>query len=141
METIDELQLRDENIHPDEKVLQTVLGKSYAAYIKLLELLKQNEMSHEWRYYRDGKAWLCKIQKKKKTIIWMSAWNGFMKATIYFPIRLLDHVFDLDISKKQKEAIKTAKEVGKSKPCTFEIRDTKIFGDLEKVMLLKIKSK
>ena len=23
----------------------------------------------QWRYYKDGKAWLCKVQKKKKTIV------------------------------------------------------------------------
>ena len=141
MEATAELQLGDEKIYPDENVLKSVLEDSYKAYTSLLKLLEDNEMTHEWRYYNDGKAWLCKIQNKKKTIIWMSVWNGFMNATIYFPKRLLDQVLNLDISQNQKDIIKATKDVGKSKPCTFEIRKVEILEDLEKVMKWKIKSR
>ncbi len=39
METINNIELRDESIYPDENVLQSVLGKSYELYDMLLELL------------------------------------------------------------------------------------------------------
>jgi hypothetical protein len=75
METINNIELRDESIYPDEKVLRSVLGKSYESYAMLLEIYNMNELISEWRYYHDGKAWLCKVQKKKRTIVWMSAWK------------------------------------------------------------------
>lgn len=56
METINNIELRDENIYPDEKVLEKILGESYDAYCSLLNLYGENNLSHEWRYYRDGKA-------------------------------------------------------------------------------------
>ena len=90
METINNIELRDENIYPDEKILESILGESYEAYEKLLGLFDRNEMTHEWRYYRDGKAWLCKVQRKKRTIVWMSAWKGFMQAVVYFPEKYQD---------------------------------------------------
>jgi hypothetical protein len=85
METVNRIELGDESIYPDEQVLEGVLGDSYTAYCELLKLFDANQMEYDWRYYHDGKAWLCKVQKKKKTIVWMSAWKGYMQATIYFP--------------------------------------------------------
>lgn len=141
METINNIELRDEKIYPDNKVLSSVLGQSYKVYMDLLDLFDRNEMNYEWRYYRDGKAWLCKVQKKKKTIVWMSAWENYMQATIYFPERLLDKVLELDIKDATRDKIMSTKNVGKSKPCIFEIREEEILIDFEKVMKLKIESK
>lgn len=141
METINNIELTNKEIYPDETVLEAVLGESYSSLVKLLELFDSNEMTHEWKYYNDGKAWLCKVQKKKKTIVWMSAWKGFMKATIYVPLRLLDDVLALDIENVVKEHISGTKNVGKSKPCTFEVRDDGVLIDFEKVMLFKINVK
>ena len=139
METINNIELKDENIYPDEKVLSNILGKSYSTYTNLLKLFDSHEMNYEWRYYHDGKAWLCKVQKKKKTIVWMSAWKGFMQAAIYFPERLLDKIMELDIEDGQKKKIINTKNVGKSKPCIFEIHSYEILSDFEKVMKLKLK--
>ena len=141
METIKTVELRDETIYPDNDVIRSVLGQSFEAYLSLLDLYNDYELVTEWRYYKDGKAWLCKVQKKKKTIIWMSAWKGYMQAAIYFPVRLLDEALKLDISEERKEKILKTKNVGKSKPCIFEIRKQDDLLDLEKVMLFKIKSK
>jgi len=138
MESINNIELREENIYPDEMVLRSILGQSYKIYVDLLELFQKNEMNYEWRYYHDGKAWLCKVQKKKKTVVWMSAWKGFVQATIYFPLKFLESVLALDISEKTKEKITNTKNVGKSKPCIFEIRSKEILTDFEKVMNLKV---
>jgi len=141
METINNVELRDEHIYPDENVLRMVLDKAYDAYALLLKLFDNNEMLYEWRYYRDGKSWLCKVQKKKRTIVWMSVWKGFLQTAIYFPEKYLDKVYELDISEDVKNKIRSTKNVGKSKPCILEIRDEKILPDLEKIMILKLECK
>jgi hypothetical protein len=141
METINDKQLTDENIYPDESVLKKVLGRSYNAYLDLIKLFGDNDLTYEWRYYRDGKAWLCKVQKKKRTIVWMSAWKGYMKAAVYFPERYLEDIYKLDIGSEAKNKIKKTKNVGKSKPCIFEIRNKKVLKDLGKVMKFKMLTK
>ena len=141
MATDKTLQLRDQAVYPDENVLQRVLKKSYSAWKAFLELLEKNEMTHEWRFYNDGNAWLCKVQKKKRTIVWLSVWDGLFKTTTYFPAKYLDKLFELDISEEQKEKIRQTKDVGKSKPCTFEIKTRKPFAELEKVIKLKMECK
>ncbi|MRS04261.1 DUF3788 family protein [bacterium] len=141
METINTIELKDEAIYPDEDVLRRVLGDSYPAYEELIKLYEINQMESTWRYYHDGKAWLCKVQKKKKTIVWMSAWKGYMQACIYMPEKFLDQVFALDISETLKEKISQSRSVGKSRPCIFEIRKPEILVDFDKVMQLKISMK
>lgn len=98
-------------------------------------------MSHEWRYYKDGKSWLCKVQKKARTIVWMSAWKGFLKAAIYIPERFLDDILCLPISTETRNAISCTENIGKSRPCVFEIRDDGALPDLQTVMDFKLKAK
>jgi hypothetical protein len=138
METINNIELRDEGIFPNEQVLRAVLEQSYDSYLELLDLFSKHSMLHEWRYYRDGKAWLCKVQKKKKTIVWMSAWRGYMQATVYFPEKHIGRLFQLDVSQETIRKIESTRMVGKFKPCTFEIRDNSLLPELEKVICLKM---
>lgn len=141
METINKIELSDPEIYPNEKILNNILGDSFEAYQSLLKMFEENEMLCEWRYYKDGKSWLCKVQKKKKTIVWMSAWKGYMQAVVYFPERLLHHILEADISESGKEKIRTTANVGKSRPCIFEVRGMEVLPDLEVVMNLKMTKK
>jgi hypothetical protein len=141
METIDSIQLRDESIYPDDSVLAGILGDSFLAYKELIRLFDNNQLTHEWRFYKDGKAWLCKVQKKDKTIVWMSAWKGYAQASIYIPEKYYEQIIGLDILEEQKEKFRTAKSMGKSTPCTFVIKNTDILDDFSKVMQVKLAAK
>ncbi|MEH0020642.1 MAG: DUF3788 family protein [Desulfobacter sp.] len=141
METINTIELADETVFPDEDVLKKVLGRSFNAYLALLKRYDDNGLIYEWRYYRDGKAWLCKVRKKKRTIVWMSAWKGYMQATIYVPEKYIEDIYRLRISDKTKDRIRNTRNVGKSKPCIFDIRNKKILNTFEKVMAFKILAK
>jgi hypothetical protein len=138
METVNKIELADEMICPDEKKLKSVLGESYPAYCGLIKLFDDNEMTHEWRYYHDGKSWLCKVQKKNKTIVWMSAWKGFMQATIYVPEKYAEGIYRLKLSEARKSAIHQARKVGKSTPCIFEVRNSEVLEDFNQVMQFKL---
>ena len=141
MEQINTVELTDDKVFPDDTVLEKVLGDSFKAYKSLLSLFDKNSMQFEWRYYRDGKAWLCKVQKKTKTIVWMSAWKGYMKATIYIPEKHVGSLLDLPLSLETKNSVRAANNVGKSKPCMFEVRDETVLKDLESIMQYKAQIK
>lgn len=141
METINNIELRDETVYPDERILKSILGKSYNAYCHLLKLFNNNQLKHEWRYYRDGKAWLCKVQSQKRTIVWMSAWKGYMQAIIYVPDKLIEGVYALNICEQTKERIHGTKNIGKSKPCIFQIRNLGVLKDFGKIMTYKLIAK
>lgn len=141
METVNNIELGDESQFPSKEILQAILGVSYPAYCELLKLYAANQMDNAWRYYHDGKAWLNKVQHKKRTIVWMSAWKGYMQATIYIPEKYIAQVYALDLSQECIGKIKATKQVGKSIPCIFEIRNTAVLEDLNKVIQFKIKAK
>ena len=136
-----QIELRSESVYPDENVLKSVLEESYLAYLAFLELFDKNAISYEWRYYKDGNAWLCKIMKKKKTLVWASAWRGYMKATIYFPAKFLSGMGELDIPTATKDFILNSKNVGKSKACIFEIRDKEKLESFNELLQIKMKYK
>jgi len=141
METVNNIELGDENQFPSEEVLQAILGDSYSTFTELFMLFAANQMETGWRYYHDGKAWLNKVQHKKRTILWMSAWKGYMQATIYIPEKYIEQVYALDLSQERIGKIKASKQVGKSIPCIFEIRSSDVLTDLNKVMQFKIRAK
>lgn len=141
MEKIDK-QLSDKSVYPSDDVLSEVLGKSYPAYKKLLSIFDKRELKYEWRHYNDVKVWLFKVQsKKKKTIVWMSACKGYMRATVYIPEKYSEGVFNLDIPEEAKEYLKEKKCSAKSLPCMFDIKNTKILSTFEKVVDYKLSLK
>jgi hypothetical protein len=141
METINTIELSDPNIFPTEEILKNILGNTYSSYLVLLELYQKNNLKNEWHYYKDGKAWLCKVQYKTKTIVWMSAWKGYMQATIYFSEKYINEVYGLEISKNIKEVLENTKNTGRSKPCIFKITNEDVLKDFNTVMQFKLIAK
>lgn len=138
METINITELRDKNVYPTHEILRNILQDGYSPYLKLLALFEDYGFLIEWRYYNDGKSWLCKVQKKNKTILWMSAWPGYMQATIYLPERYINDVYKLSIDEVLKNTFKATKNVGKSKPLIFKITEEDILENLRKVIEYKV---
>lgn len=138
MEQINNMELKDPEEYPDSIVLKRILGDSYEVYEAFQKLYRGMDMEYEWRYYKDGKAWLCKVQKKKKTIVWMSAWKEYMQATIYIPDKYAGELNGLELKKDVKARIFAVKKVGKSVPCMFELRTMDVLEEIKKVMLLKM---
>ena len=59
--------LRDPEISPSDAVLKNEFGNSlFGVYQDLIQRVSTLGLQTEWRYYRDGKGWLCKITRKQK---------------------------------------------------------------------------
>jgi len=77
----------------------------------------------EWRYYKDGNAWLGKAAYRKKTVVWISLWENLVKAGFYFTQKTRPEVLDLPLSPEIKTLFAEAKPVGKLIPLTLDIKD------------------
>ena len=132
--------LREQEILPSKDVLKEVLGKVYNVLEELETRLTQDDLAltFNWDYYRDGKSWLCKVCHKKKTVFWLSVWDGFFKTTFFFLERHLEGIAAL---KMDENGFTIVKEVGKLIPLIFSINDKKQLPDLLKVIEFKKKSK
>lgn len=136
---MDKPLLNDKNIPVTDEVLKEALGDSYRAYSRMLELITGEEygLMPEWRYYNDGKAWLCKMVFKKKTVFWLSVWDGHFKAAFYFVERHLPGIYDLDIDGSIKEELKDAKSFGTLYPVIMIIRKPEQITDLLTIIRYK----
>lgn len=135
-----QMLLRDPDIFPSDKILKEILGDSvYRVLESFIETITGEELSLaiEWRYYNDGKAWLGKVQYKKKTIFWLSIWAGFFKTSFYFTEKHLEAIAKLDISETIKEEFAKTKTVGRLIPMIIDIKDKEQLGDLLVVVRFK----
>lgn len=134
--------LKDPNIFPDAKTLENLLVDSFPAYEDFIEKITDETigLTPEWVYYGDVKAWLCKISFKKKTVIWMSAQEGYFRITFYFNKKTIAGFYELPIAKALKD---TARESEDKKfiPVTMEIRAQGHLEDILQIVEYKKKTK
>ena len=132
--------LRESEIFPSAEVLNNALGGVYSVLEALEKQLTQADvaLTFDWHYYKDSKAWLCKVSHKKKTVFWLSVWDGFIKTSFFFLERHLEGIATLDVD---KNSFTMAKEWGKMIPLIFNINDKKQIPDLLKVVEFKKRAK
>jgi hypothetical protein len=135
--------LNDKDTPVSDELLKKALGKSYPAYSKMLEIITGDEFGlvPVWRYYNDGKAWLCKVVYKKKTVFWLSVWDSYFKTAFYFVERHLGGVYDLVIDESIKEELRKAKTFGTLHPVVLLIRKPEQLKDLLALARYKISLK
>ena len=109
--------------YPDDQVLERHLGETKPAWDAFLSYLEEEHpaFSTEWRYYKDGKSWLFKVTKKKKTICWVSVYEGMFSTTFYFSDKVEEHLESSALPRKFVEQFAEAKRYGKVRPLTVEI--------------------
>lgn len=131
--------LRDAGIYPSNEVLEDILGEFYSVFVCFLETITGDgyDLVIEWRYYNDGKAWLGKAQHKKKTVFWLSVWDGFFKTSFYFTEKHLEAIATLDISESIKEDFYKTRSVGRLIPLILEINHAEQLSDLLTVVRFK----
>lgn len=132
--------LNNPDCYPDEKELSLHLGNSFKAWTNFQSLLKTHspELKPEWNYYKDGKCWLFKVIHKKKTICWISIWEGFFKVTVYYNLKNETEVINLELSENLKSEFLNAKVSGKIKPFTINVSDSDLLPSIVKLINLKL---
>jgi hypothetical protein len=118
--------LNDEHEYPDEEVLARHLGKAKSAWDAFAsDTVAGLGASLEWRYYNDGKAWLCKLVWKKKTVCWLSIWDRFFKTTFYFTSKNDSDIEALPIDPELKASYREHAPIGKLKPLSVAVKSKK----------------
>jgi len=105
--------LKDKEVIPTEEVLEEVLGSTYGAFAELNKKMDEMGITPEWKYYNDGKAWLCKLWRKKKNMGWLAALETGFMTTFYFTEKHLEDVARLDVDEELKQTFLRQKPTGK----------------------------
>jgi hypothetical protein len=132
--------LTDPDAFPTAEVLEGELGRLYSVLKALMQTVESEDfgLTPEWRFYQDGKAWLCKVVVKKKTVAWLSVWSNCIKLAFYFTEKSGEGVPDLDIQDALKEQYRTREPVGKLKPLVVELSRKGQLRDASTILRYKI---
>ena len=135
--------LRDPDIFPSEKELQEALGVHIEIYRHFMREVAEPHygLKHEWRYYHDGKAWLCKVTHKKKTILWLSVWRSYFKTGFYFTEKNGAGIDGLPIDETIKKEFMEGQPIGKLKPLIINISKAEQLQDLLSLIRYKMSCK
>ena len=132
--------LKDPDVLPSAEVLKKVLDKKYQVFKEFITTAESEEFKliPNWRYYKDGKAWFCKITLKKKTIVWLSVWSDCFKVAFYFTEKSGGGIPGLKIDDSIKEFYLNHKPIGKLKPIVVEVRRKSQLVDINTLIKYKI---
>ena len=131
--------LNDKNEYPNDEVLSSYLGKTKNVWDSFLEFIKEYYplFSTEWRYYNDGKSWLFKITKKKKTICWVSIYNNMFRTSFYFSDKAEDLIKKSKLNKEYIDQFINGKRFGKIRAITVDIKKSSDLQTTKSLMEIK----
>ncbi len=135
--------LSDQDQFPTESLIFSHIGESRVLWEKLFGSIDEDypEITEEWRFYSDGKRWLLKVIKKKKTIFWLSVATGAFNITFYFGDKAEPLIMGSEISDTHKQAFKTGKRYGKIRGITIEVSDTEDLDNIFHLIDLRLSLK
>lgn len=130
--------LRNPDQEPSDTLFKSILDESI---YKIMKEIDQNFITTgidlEWRYYKDGKAWLGKATCRKKTIVWISIWANFIKASFYFTEKNSPGVLGLSFNEEIKSTFSSTRPTGKLIPLIVNIKDEESFQDFKTLLNYK----
>lgn len=131
--------LRNAAVEPTDEALKDALGTNlFAVYQELLNITTNDfGLEYGWRYYNDGKSWLFKAVHKKKTIYWLSVWDGFIKTSFFFTEKTRAGIFDLPINEEIKEVFSKTEAAGKLIALIIDIYQKEQLDDFRELIKYK----
>ena len=111
--------------------MRETLGTTFPVFQEFIKRIETDEfkLEKQWHYYHDGKAWFCKVQYKKKTILWLTVWDKYFKLSLYFTEKSDHDIKELEITEEIKNQYMEIKRIGKIKPIVIDVKDTASLGD------------
>ncbi|TFG41006.1 MAG: DUF3788 family protein [Syntrophobacterales bacterium] len=126
---------------PDDSILARQLGPAHAAWNAFTEMLKNDhpQAVAEWRYYHDGKSWLCKVTQKQKTLLWIAAWDKYFSVAAYLNAKAEDLVRASSLAGALKDSF--LQSTGKFRSIRVEVRKQADLRAVKELLAIKLKLK
>ncbi len=140
---MDQPILGDKSVFPTQEVIFSHIGKSKTLWESLFENIHTNhpDIAEEWRYYNDGKSWLLKVTRKKKTMFWLSLLKNSFRTTFYFTDKAKNLIAKSGISSALKDQFIKGKKYGAIRGLTIVYKSKKDVKDAQEVLEIKLSLK
>lgn len=137
------IMLSDKEIFPTDEVLFSIIGKKMDLWQILMNSVKEKypDSAGGWNYYNDGKRWLFKMTRKKKTMFWTTIFEDTFRVTFYFGDKGEPLIFESDLPELIKTDFKTTKRYGLLRAITIIVNGQSDIDNVLKLILIKLKIK
>lgn len=135
--------LTDPTVQPTEELIFSIIGENSVYWEQLIDYLYENhfDITEEWRFYNDGKSWLYRALRKKKTIYWIGVIKDTFRTSFWFGDKAELIIEASSVSEKIKEEFQNAKRYGKLRAISIEIRSPEDLQNAISLIELKVKMK
>lgn len=132
--------LADESVKPNDELIFSILGEKEVLWKQTISYLydNNNDISEVWRYYKDGKSWLFRTLKKKKTIFWIRILDDTFRVAFWFADKLEPIILQSDLPESIKSEYKNAKRFNKSRCIYIDMQGSGDFQNVKKLIDLKV---
>jgi len=133
--------LSDESVKPDDELVFSIIGDRELLWKQTMSYLQDNNkvITEVWKYYKDGKSWLFRAMKKKKTIFWIRLVDDTFRIAFWFAEKLEPIISESDLPERLKKDYEQAKSFNKSRCIYIDMQDAGDLQNVKKLIDLKIK--
>jgi hypothetical protein len=135
--------LTDPSVQPTEELIFSILGENSVYWEQLIEYLYEThfDISEEWRFYNDGKSWLYRALRKKKTLYWIGVIKDTFRITFWIGDKAEPVIVASSLPDRIKEQFLNAKRYAHSRAISIEMRTPEDLDNAIKLIELKVKIK
>ena len=139
----DQFVLNDKDVPPTEDLILRYLGASGCLWQSVMRHIDESkdDMNGTWNWYNDGKQWLFKVVRKKKTVFWATVLDGSFKITFYFGGKAESEIRSSAIRDDLKDQYLNGPRYGKIRAITLGPENESDISEIEKLIDLKAKLK
>lgn len=131
--------LSDKEQYPAEDIIFSNIGKHRTLWVSFFDYIhaEHPDYTEEWRYYNDGKRWLMKVQKKNRTVFWLSLVDETFRTTFYFSAKGEQSIMESSISAELKDQYRCGNKNAKIRGITVLFKSKKDFEQAKILCVLK----
>jgi hypothetical protein len=103
--------LTDQTIQPDDNLIYTIIGEKQILWQQIMQHLhdQYTDVDEVWKFYNDGKCWLFRTLRKKKTIFWLGVIKDTFRITFYLTDKAEPLIENSTLSEEDKNRYRNAK--------------------------------
>jgi len=134
--------LKDPDVQPTEELINSIIGDNSVYWQQIIKYLKDrsSDITEVWKFYNDGKCWLYRTLRKKKTIYWIGILNDTFRITFYLSDKAEVLIEESTLSDNIKEEFADTK-LTKFRAVTMEMRTAEDLENVLKLIDVKLKLK
>ena len=133
--------LTDPNVQPTEELIFSIIGENSVYWEQIIDYVYENhfDITEEWRFYNDGKSWLYRALRKKKTLYWIGVIKETFRVSFWFGDKAEPVLLASTLAVNIKDEFMIAQRYGNIRAISIEMRSPE---DLENVLkLIELKAK